>query len=87
MIQSKISSSGTGFPINEESLLDAVETITKVFLEEASVDGVDDDLFQQNASRILLENFVLEYAQLLRPFFFNNRNWKTLRVYLYMKKK
>ena len=58
LIQSKISSSGTGFPINEESLLDAVETITKVFLEEASVDGVDDDLFQQNASRILLENFV-----------------------------
>ena len=58
LIQSKISSSGTGFPINEESLLDAVETVTKVFLEEASVDGVDDDLFQQNASRILLENFV-----------------------------
>ncbi|MEC7800851.1 MAG: hypothetical protein VX609_06130 [Verrucomicrobiota bacterium] len=60
LIQSKISSSGTGFPINEESLLDAVETITKVFLEEASVDGVDDDLFQQNASRILLENFVTD---------------------------
>ena len=58
LIQSKISSSGTGFPINEESLLDAVETVTKVFLEEASVDGVDDDLFQQNTSRILLENFV-----------------------------
>ena len=58
LIQSKISSSGTGFPINEESLLDAVETVTKIFLEEASVDGVDDDLFQQNASRILLENFV-----------------------------
>ena len=60
LIQSKISSSGTGFPINEESLLDAVETVTKVFLEEASVDGVDDDLFQQNASRILLENFVTD---------------------------
>ena len=60
LIQSKISSSGTGFPINEESLLDAVETITKVFLEEASVDGVDDNLFQQNASRILLENFVTD---------------------------
>ena len=60
LIQAKISSSGTGFPINEESLLDAVETVTKVFLEEASVDGVDDDLFQQNASRILLENFVTD---------------------------